>query len=65
MRFLLVDDDESFLKSLLLIVESLGHSADCATTADEGAALLAARPYDISLVDYSMPDRSGLWFRRL
>ncbi len=62
MRFLLVDDDTSFLKSLQLIVESLGHSADCATTADEGMALLTSQPYDISLVDYSMPGRSGLWF---
>jgi two-component system CheB/CheR fusion protein len=62
MKFLLVDDDASFLKSLQLIVESLGHSADCATTADEGLALLKDQPYDISLVDYSMPEKSGLWF---
>lgn len=62
MKFLLIDDDAPFLKSLQLIVESLGHSADCAATADEGAALLSTHPYDISLVDYAMPGKSGLWF---
>ncbi len=64
MKFLLVDDDARLLDTLELMLNSLGHSADCALSAEEGADLAAAESYDMSLVDYSMPDKDGLWFMR-
>jgi len=64
MKFLLVDDEVGFVKSLRDIVESIGHAADCAFSAEEGVALVAKVEYDFLLVDYCMPEKSGIWFMK-
>lgn len=64
LRFLLVDDDTVFLSSLKLIVESLGHEAECARNAEQAASLVERNTYDVVLVDYLMPGKNGTWFMK-
>lgn len=57
----LVVDDEAgnrsyFARALL----SLGHEAVCAESAEEACGLLAARDFDLILVDVVLPGASGL-----
>ncbi len=64
LRVLLIDDDASLLNSLSMLVESLGHEADCAENAERGIAMAEGKHYDIFLVDYLMPDKTGIWFMK-
>jgi DNA-binding response OmpR family regulator len=64
MDFLVVDDDVRLLEAVELMLSSLGHRADCVSSAEEGVKLAATRSYDMSLIDHNMPDKTGLWFMK-
>ena len=59
-RVLLVDDEEKILKTLGRALRDDGHDVTTASRALEGQRLLAERSFDLVVIDYRMPDRSGM-----
>jgi two-component system, NtrC family, response regulator AtoC len=59
-RILLVDDEEKILKTLGRALRDDGHSVTTASRALEGQRLLAEQSFDLVVIDYRMPDRSGM-----
>jgi DNA-binding NtrC family response regulator len=57
---LLVDDEEGILKTLGRALREEGHEVLAVTRAREAERLLAARSFDLLVVDNRMPERSGL-----
>jgi EAL domain-containing protein (putative c-di-GMP-specific phosphodiesterase class I)/CheY-like chemotaxis protein len=59
-RVLVVDDDAAVLKSVVRVLQSAGHEV---TGTDRGAACLEVagrQPFEAAIVDYKLPDMSGL-----
>ncbi|MFN3416910.1 MAG: response regulator transcription factor [Caldimonas sp.] len=64
MRLLLIEDDPLLGGGLRDYLRALGHGVDWAMRIDQ-AELLAGEPYDAWLIDWQLPDGSGLdWLRR-
>lgn len=59
-RVLVVDDRDDVLDALASVVEELGFECDRASSAAVGANLLAARVYDVALIDLEMPLKGGV-----
>jgi DNA-binding NtrC family response regulator len=57
---LVVDDESEIREGLELLLGSEGYGVSSAETAGEGLARLEERPYDLVLLDVSLPDRNGL-----
>ena len=57
---LVVDDEAEIREGLALLLESEGYAVATAETADAGLARLEEQPFDLLLLDVSLPDRSGL-----
>jgi DNA-binding NtrC family response regulator len=57
---LVVDDEAEIREGLELLLTSEGYRVDLAETAQAGLAALEGRPYDLVLVDVSLPDGNGL-----
>jgi two-component system response regulator AtoC len=57
---LLVDDEEKILKALGRALRDEGHEVVAAAGAREAQRLLAARPFDLLVVDNRMPEKTGL-----
>ncbi len=57
---LLVDDEERIVRNLARALRAEGHEVQTATHATEAQRQLAARPFDLLVVDQRMPDKSGL-----
>src|SRR6202162_1235124 len=57
---LVVDDEAEIREGLALLLESEGYAVATAETADAGFARLEEHPFDLLLLDVSLPDRSGL-----
>lgn len=62
---LVVDDDEVFLQTTQDSLESLGAKAECAKNGADAIDMLTARyqegrKYDIIILDWKMPDMSGI-----
>jgi DNA-binding NtrC family response regulator len=57
---LLVDDEEKILKALGRALRDEGHEVVAASGAREAQRLLAARPFDLLVVDNRMPEKTGL-----
>ena len=55
-RVLLVDDDESVLDVLTLVLEHNDFEVNSATTVNQALALIAAQPYDVLVSDLHMPE---------
>jgi DNA-binding NtrC family response regulator len=55
-----VDDEEKILKALGRALRDEGHDVVAATGAREAQRLLAARPFDLLVVDNRMPEKTGL-----
>jgi diguanylate cyclase (GGDEF)-like protein/PAS domain S-box-containing protein len=59
-RILCMEDDAGLARLLERILERRGHSVDTARDGEEGLALLAKAPYEVVLLDYHMPNMSGM-----
>src|SRR5579863_174943 len=57
---LVIDDEAEIREGLELLLSSEGYSVTSAETAEAGLARLAQEPYDLLLLDVSLPDRNGL-----
>jgi DNA-binding NtrC family response regulator len=57
---LLADDEEKILKTLGRALRDEGFNVVTAPSAREATRLLAERTFDLLVVDYLMPDRTGL-----
>jgi two-component system response regulator TctD len=59
MRFLLVEDSEDLAKAVASRLSLEGHAVDHAATLADAAHFLRAAPYDLILLDISLPDGDG------
>lgn len=59
-RILLVEDDPGVRAVLKLALSREGYSTDEVATVADAMAMLDARPYAVALVDWHLPDGSGL-----
>lgn len=57
---LLVDDEERIVRNLARALRACGHDVSTATRGAEAQHLLAARPFDLLVIDQRMPDKTGL-----
>ena len=57
---LVVDDESEIREGLELLLTSEGYGVSSASTGESGLAKLEERPYDLLLLDVSLPDRNGL-----
>src|SRR3979411_978693 len=57
---LVVDDESEIREGLELLLTGEGYGVSSAGTAESGLAKLEERPYDLLLLDVSLPDRNGL-----
>ncbi|HEX6163867.1 MAG TPA: sigma-54 dependent transcriptional regulator [Vicinamibacterales bacterium] len=57
---LLADDEEKILKTLGRALRDDGHEVITASNAKEAARLLSERSVDLLVIDFLMPDRTGL-----
>lgn len=60
MRFLIIDDDSSFLNATVLLIQDQGHLADGVETKAAALLRLQDRIYDAVLVDLRLGGESGL-----
>ncbi len=59
-RALIVDDEETYARSLKRLLAKRDISVDHAATCAEALARARKRPYDLVLLDFLLPDGSGL-----
>ncbi len=64
MKILVVDDDLAMMWTLVTLLKKWGAEVDSAVGARAGIALSHERDYDLVLLDFRMPDESGMWFLR-
>jgi len=57
---LVIDDEAEIREGLELLLSSEGYSVTSAETGETGLARLEQEPYDLLLLDVSLPDRNGL-----
>jgi DNA-binding NtrC family response regulator len=57
---LIIDDEAAIRESLETLLEMEGYEVQSAATADEGLTRIGDRPYDLVLLDLSLPDRNGI-----
>src|SRR5438477_13159388 len=58
---ILICDDEEIMRDVLeTILSGAGYKVDLAKTGEEAAEAYAAKPYDVVLMDVSMPGMGGL-----
>lgn len=58
-RIFLVEDDAAISKNLILLLRAEGFAVTHASSQREAVALLAETPFDLALVDISLPDGNG------
>jgi serine phosphatase RsbU (regulator of sigma subunit) len=58
-HLLIVEDEEALAKSMARMLKSRGFDADTAFSGAEARQLMAAREYEIVLLDVRLPDESG------
>ncbi|MGY4831806.1 ATP-binding response regulator (plasmid) [Sphaerotilaceae bacterium SBD11-9] len=58
-QVLIVDDREDVLEGLADVARSLGYAADTASSAALAANRMAAKKYDVVLIDLDMPEKGG------
>src|SRR5690242_2408828 len=57
---LVIDDEAEIREGLELLLSSEGYSVTSAETGESGLSRLEQEPYDLLLLDVSLPDRNGL-----
>lgn len=60
MRILIADDEKGLVALLSENLTNRGHKVDIAYDGEEALALINASAYDLILVDYNMPELTGL-----
>ncbi len=60
---LVVDDESEIREGLELLLTTEGYSTSSAETGEAGLTLLEEKPFDLLLLDVSLPDRNGLDLR--
>jgi len=60
MRLLIVEDESALASALREALQGLGHAVDVAADAQEAEDRLAVVPYDLALLDVTLPRRTGL-----
>ena len=63
-RILIVEDEPEIREMIRYILEPQGYAVSEADNAQDARRLLAASPYDLILMDWMLPGRSGLEFTR-
>ena len=64
MKILLLDDEEMVRKSLQRTLVLINHEVDCFSSAKDAAVAIENGGYDFALIDYKMPEFSGIWFMK-
>lgn len=59
-KILVVEDHPANMKLAVLLVERAGHSAICATNAEDGIALARREQPDLILMDIQLPGMDGM-----
>src|SRR5574340_1085716 len=57
---LVVDDESEIREGLEVLLKGEGYGVSSAETGESGLAKLEEHPYDLLLLDVSLPDRNGL-----
>src|ERR1700719_2995601 len=57
---LVVDDESEIRERLALLLNTEGYTTSSADSGEAGLALLEEKPFDLLLLDVSLPDRNGL-----
>src|SRR5689334_25020670 len=57
---LVVDDESEIREGLELLLTSEGYGVSSAETGESGLAKLEEHPFDLLLLDVSLPDRNGI-----
>lgn len=60
MRVLIVEDEPALAGALREALEGIGHAVDVASDGEMAEEMLDAYPYDLALLDVSLPRRTGL-----
>jgi two-component system, OmpR family, manganese sensing response regulator len=60
MRILLVDDEQELTQPLSQLLAQEGYSIDVAADGWSGEALATANPYDLYILDWVLPGKSGI-----
>lgn len=58
-RIFLVEDDKTIARNLVLLLRSEGFTVAHVSTREEAIHALAGNPFDLALVDISLPDGNG------
>ncbi|MBE3116374.1 response regulator, partial [Candidatus Bathyarchaeota archaeon] len=56
---LIIDDDESILRTFSRILQKNGFSTDTAETGKEAIEKAQTKPYAVALIDVCLPDMNG------
>jgi DNA-binding response OmpR family regulator len=64
MTIIVVDDEPAIVRMCVQVLQAKGHTVHGFTRAEEGLAKLGEGPADLVVVDYKMPELSGLDFVR-
>ncbi len=59
-KLLCIDDDVLGLKSLTVLMQTLGYQIDCAESAADGLEMVRNGDYDLVITDMNMPEMNGL-----
>lgn len=60
MRILIIEDDKNILSFLTRGFNEDGHTIDSATSGDDGEYLALINHYDVIVLDWMLPNRSGI-----
>lgn len=59
-RILHIEDDEALVELFNKVIAPYGHHIDTALNGHDGLAFIKSNHYDIAVVDYCLPDMTGL-----
>lgn len=59
MRILIVEDDAALARSIVALLRNAGHAVDHLARGEEVAAVAAAEPYALLILDVGLPDVDG------
>lgn len=60
MRIALADDEKDILSHISFVVRDAGHDVDCFSNGIDLVNALQRETYDVALIDWNMPGKSGL-----